>query len=220
MAKREGMYFYRDWIVAFEMLSDKERGKLVLAMMKYAMDGEAPGEFCGLTKMAANFIFPQIDRAFYFSALGKKGGEAAAENNSTRVIEGEYEPSRENREEKAEENPEKKDSRFEEFWAEYPKKTGKAEAKKAFERLSPDDALVDKIIGAVREQKKSDQWKSEKGRFIPSPALWLSRGQWEDERPEVSEEEKRKGSFDTDDFFEAALRRSYGSMADLCLNGT
>ena len=44
---------------------------------------------------------------------------------------------------------------------------------------------------------------------FPAPALWLSREQWEDEPCEVSESEK-KGSFDTDDFFEAALRNSYG----------
>ena len=48
MAKREGMYFYRDWIESFELLSDAERGRLVLAMMKYAMEKEQPPQLLGL----------------------------------------------------------------------------------------------------------------------------------------------------------------------------
>ena len=114
----------------------------------------------------------------------------------------------------AETHPEKKEDgeaekRFEEFWREYPKKTGKAEARKAFFAVDPDDILLKKMTDAVREQKERKQWKSEGGRYIPSPALWLTREQWEDEPPEVSESEE-KGSFDTDDFFQAALRHSYG----------
>ena len=131
--------------------------------------------------------------------------------------------SREKEKEKtAEADPEKKkddsqEKRFEEFWREYPKKTGKAEARKAFFEIGPDEALLKRMTDAVKAQKSTRQWKSEGGRYIPSPALWLSREQWEDEISEVVESEK-KGSFETDDFFEAALRNSYGDMAYLVLD--
>lgn len=199
MAKREGMYFYRDWIESFELLSDAERGRLVLAMMKYAMEKEQPPQFEGVAKMAATFLFPQIDRSRLCRENGKKGAEVS--NSLTKE-----EPGAPKEKEKREGEKEK---RFEEFWREYPKKTGKAEARKAFFEIDPDDTLLEKMTDAIKAQKSQRQWKSEGGRYIPAPALWLSREQWEDEPCDVSESEK-KGSFDTDDFFEAALRNSYG----------
>ena len=207
MAKREGMYFYRDWIESFELLSDAERGRLVLAMMKYAMEKEQPPQFEGLSQMAATFLFPQIDRSRICSENGKKGGEERVSREKERETEmKENEPV-----------PEKKqdgsgEKRFEEFWREYPKKTGKAEARKAFFEIDPDDTLFKKMTDAIKAQKSQRQWKSEGGRYIPAPALWLSREQWEDEVTEATQvrEREEKGSFDTDDFFEAAMRNSYG----------
>lgn len=206
MAKRDGMYFYHDWIESFELLSDAERGRLVLAMMKYAMEKEQPPQFEGLSQMAATFLFPQIERSRICSENGKKGGEERVSREKAREIEKEKKENEPVPEKKQDGSGEK---RFEEFWREYPKKTGKAEARKAFFEIDPDDALLEKMTDAIKAQKSQRQWKSEGGRYIPAPALWLSREQWEDEPCDVSESEK-KGSFDTDDFFEAALRNSYG----------
>ena len=36
-----------------------------------------------------------------------------------------------------------------------------------------------KILGAIEQQKQSDQWKDEK--FIPHPSKWLNQGRWDDE---------------------------------------
>ena len=70
---------------------------------------------------------------------------------------------------------------FDLFWSSYPKKVGKADAKKAFAKVKEP---VDKLISAVEQQKKSDQWTKENGRFIPNPATWLNRGSWDDELPQ------------------------------------
>ena len=73
---------------------------------------------------------------------------------------------------------------FEKFWEAYPKKVGKKEASRAFKKVKePLDVLLD----AIEEQKLSEQWSKENGRFIPNPATWLNQGRWEDhlERREV-----------------------------------
>lgn len=70
---------------------------------------------------------------------------------------------------------------FDAFWAVYPRKTAKAAASKAWEKLSPDDDLVKIIVCAVEAQTASEQWRRENGRFIPYPATWLNGRRWEDE---------------------------------------
>lgn len=100
------------------------------------------------------------------------------------------------------------------FWKQYPKKAGKAAAFEAWLKIAPSEDLADRILSAVRSQADSEQWKRENGRFIPSPAKWLREGRWEDELPAVSKTGGEGGgdsTFDTNDFFETALRASMES---------
>lgn len=73
------------------------------------------------------------------------------------------------------------EQRFNDFWAAYPKKVAKGAAYKAWKRLKPSQELTNKIISAIEEQKRSEQWTKEGGRFIPNPATWLNAERWEDE---------------------------------------
>ena len=66
-------------------------------------------------------------------------------------------------------------SRFDEFWAAYPKHRGKKDAQKAFKKVKPSD--VDKILSALEAQKRA--WNDPQ--FIPYPATWLNGERWEDE---------------------------------------
>lgn len=70
--------------------------------------------------------------------------------------------------------------RFEEFWAAYPRKTGKGAARKAWGKLKPGNKLFSKIMSAVEAQRQSDQWQRDHGQFIPYPATWLNQERWED----------------------------------------
>lgn len=67
------------------------------------------------------------------------------------------------------------------FWSAYPKRRGKSDARKAWQRLAPDDALVEHIVQAVEMARASPDWRKEGGQFIPYPATWLRRRGWEDE---------------------------------------
>lgn len=70
---------------------------------------------------------------------------------------------------------------FETFWKAYPKKKAKQDALKAFQKLHPDGSLLKTILSALDQQKRSEDWNKEKGRFIPYPATWLNGHRWEDD---------------------------------------
>ena len=70
---------------------------------------------------------------------------------------------------------------FDEFWKAYPKKTAKKNAVNAWEKIKPDEELLKTILSALEQQKKSAQWRRDKGQFIPYPATWLNGKRWEDE---------------------------------------
>jgi len=80
-------------------------------------------------------------------------------------------------------SPNRDNDKFEQFWVVYPKKVGKKEARKAFEKINPSDELFGKMRVAIEQQKKSEQWRKEGGRYIPNPATWLNGARWEDEIP-------------------------------------
>ena len=73
------------------------------------------------------------------------------------------------------------DKKFEQFWKAYPKKVGKGAARKSFEKIKPSDELLQKILSAVEQQSKSEQWLKEGGRYIPNPSTWLNQERWDDE---------------------------------------
>lgn len=73
---------------------------------------------------------------------------------------------------------ERKEERFSTFWSAYPRKVGKDAARKAFAKVK---APVETLLAAIEQQKRSEQWTVENGRFIPNPATWLNQGRWEDE---------------------------------------
>lgn len=70
---------------------------------------------------------------------------------------------------------------FDRFWVAYPRHQGKEAARKAWEKLNPDAALLEIMLSALERQRASDQWRRDGGQFIPYPATWLNGRRWEDE---------------------------------------
>jgi phage replication O-like protein O len=69
--------------------------------------------------------------------------------------------------------------RFDIFWAAYPRKVEKKEAQKVFDRLNPDDDLLQAILAGLTLAKKTQQWQVK--RFIKHPSVWLNGACWQDE---------------------------------------
>lgn len=72
------------------------------------------------------------------------------------------------------------DNGFEKFWKAYPRKKAKDAALRAWKKLKPDESLLNVILAAIERQKQSDQWRKDKGQYIPYPATWLNGRRWED----------------------------------------
>ena len=75
-------------------------------------------------------------------------------------------------------NQDAKINGFEEFWKAYPKKRDKQKSKTAWIKKQPD---LPKVLKAIKEQMKSEQWTKNAGQFIPLPSTWLNGARWEDE---------------------------------------
>lgn len=77
--------------------------------------------------------------------------------------------------------PEWKPERFEGLWNFYPKqgKKDRVKAVREWDKLKPDDALIDQIAQALVRQKASDEWQ--RGIGIPYLCRYLSHQRWKDE---------------------------------------
>lgn len=73
-------------------------------------------------------------------------------------------------------------SDFNSFWEAYPKKVGKADAQKAWQKVK--GVTLDVILQAIEQQKQSRQWQDKQ--YIPNPSTWLNQARWMDELPSAS----------------------------------
>ena len=65
---------------------------------------------------------------------------------------------------------------FDRFWALYPRKKGKADARKAWQSVPGE--RVEELLAALRRQRECSQWQEDGGRYVPYPATWLRGRRW------------------------------------------
>tara|TARA_R100001163_G_C5065592_1_gene203600 strand:+ start:2516 stop:3220 length:705 start_codon:yes stop_codon:yes gene_type:complete len=70
---------------------------------------------------------------------------------------------------------------FESFWTVYPRKVGKAQAKKAWDKLKLDDNTVRMIAENIALRIKHGEWSDANKTFIPHASTYLNNARWEDE---------------------------------------
>ena len=61
----------------------------------------------------------------------------------------------------------------------YPRGENRQRAVKAWDKLKPDDAMIDTMARALVRQKASPDWQ--RGIGIPHASTWLNGRRWEDE---------------------------------------
>lgn len=84
-----------------------------------------------------------------------------------------------------------KPERFEAFWRYYPRGESKRTAIAAWDKLKPDDALIDDIARALKRQMASEEWQ--RGVGIPYAATYLNQRRWEDESHAPAEQPAEGG---------------------------
>lgn len=71
-----------------------------------------------------------------------------------------------------------KPERFEAFWDYYPRGEDRMGAVEEWDKLQPDDTLIDRMARALARQKASEEWQ--RGIGIPYACRWLRKRRWED----------------------------------------
>lgn len=99
---------------------------------------------------------------------------------------------------------------FDEFWALYPRHDAKADARKAWMKLNPDDPLGVQIEQALAWQVHREDWIRDDGQYIPLPATWLRGERWEDERRGGNDRRMSKGGI----LYECPHRPACGTRWD------
>lgn len=72
---------------------------------------------------------------------------------------------------------------FLEFWALYPRKVGKADARRSWKRKRPP---ITKVRVALVWQRRSLEWQQG---YVPNPTTYINQGRWDDEPQETLREQ-------------------------------
>lgn len=104
--------------------------------------------------------------------------------------------------------------RFAMFWSKYPKKVAKADALKAFTKLIKTQPDVDKfmsiLMASLEWWKRQASWVKDGGKFVPHPATWLNRGNWEDSKENAGLDGGAQFLRGNDESDEELIRRMQG----------
>ena len=118
----------------------------------------------------------QREKPLSVSATQSKNVETKAYNNPP------YSPPKgdgeEPRNRRSKTTPTWKPERFEGFWAYYPRGENRMGAVRAWDKLKPDDALIETIGRALQVLKASPAWRDGVG--IPYASTFLNGRRWED----------------------------------------
>lgn len=208
--------FYESFYKAAKRIKDPTaRAEVYDAICEYALYGNEP-DIDVLSEMAAiafELIKPNLDASRKKAESGKLGGRKKQSESNHEANGSKTEAKRKQNEasEKQEQSVSKKENKkegenkieieiekksydadgFAAFWAAYPKKAGKADALKAWNKLAPDVVLQEQMGKALEVQKQSQQWRKDGGQFIPMPATWLNGRRWEDEAPQTQSQESQ-----------------------------
>ncbi len=115
---------------------------------------------------------------------GSKGGKQKSSNRKAKSYPSESEPESEPESYRTPTPPVPNEGhrrRFDRVWAIYPKKEYPDKAVQQFVIVNPSDADVDAMMVAIEEQKKSESWQRDGGRWIPQLSKWLAGGGWKNE---------------------------------------
>jgi hypothetical protein len=97
------------------------------------------------------------------------------------------------------------DPQFARFWAAYPRRVAKKDARRAWAQIRPSSAVVDQMITALAWQAQQPAWLKDGGAFVPYPASWLNAERWTDEQSVAVQAPQRQMSNATARVFQVLM---------------
>ena len=185
----------RDWV----MLDERNRLlALVCMLIASRHDGTVPNDPTFIQRVAYLKQRPNLKPLIEIGFLEYASGCKRVLADDTTETETETEEETETERARAG----RKTVDFEVWWNNYPKKTGKGAARKAWDRIK-DRPPLDAMLSAVQQQMKSDQWTRDGGQYIPNPSTWLNQERWNDEpmaAPKVGDDHQREWPYSKADY--------------------
>ena len=80
---------------------------------------------------------------------------------------------------------------FSQFWDFYPRKAGKESARKAWEKLQPNEELMALIANNIKERIDKGEWRKDNKSYILHASTFLNQKRWEDEVLEKQHEKSK-----------------------------
>jgi hypothetical protein len=80
---------------------------------------------------------------------------------------------------------------FSQFWDFYPRKAGKEAARKAWEKLQPNEELMTLIANNIQERIDKGEWRKDNKSYILHASTFLNQKRWEDEVLEKQHEKSK-----------------------------
>ena len=80
---------------------------------------------------------------------------------------------------------------FSQFWDFYPRKAGKEAARKAWEKLQPNEELMTLIANNIKERIDKGEWRKDNKSYILHASSFLNQKRWEDEVLEKQHEKSK-----------------------------
>ena len=84
---------------------------------------------------------------------------------------------------------------FDRLWKRYPKKESEKQARSYFQKLNPNEELVEEMLTAINRQRRSKKWSD--SLYIPLFVNWLKGEKWKDIIPD-----SQLSNFDIEDWAE------------------
>jgi hypothetical protein len=200
--ERESFIMYKSFYEPISGLPDEVLGRLLRAIFNYQISGVEPDKTSDVYMI---FLFFKnqfrLDNIKYDktceknSKNGSLGGRPKKPKETQRNPTVSEEPKKADKDngkdkEKEKDNEINDTLNFEKFWSIYPKKKAKADAEKAWKSLKIDETLFNLIIGGLKKQIESSDWKKDGGKYIPHPATWLRARRWEDDVQDYPDDEE------------------------------
>jgi calcineurin-like phosphoesterase family protein len=80
---------------------------------------------------------------------------------------------------------------FSQFWDFYPRKAGKEAARKAWNKLQPNEELMTLIANNIQERIDKGEWRKDNKSYILHASTFLNQKRWEDEVLEKQHEKSK-----------------------------
>lgn len=156
------------FITSLKSIAEKAGPGVSIRNVRTAIDKFEKYEFLTNKSTNKNRLITIVNWELYQSI----GEELASKSASNRQATDNYQECK---------NDKNKDiDHFDTFWKAYPKKVGKAVAEKSFNKLKVNDQLLNDMLSAINNQRRSKQWQDKQ--FIPNPSTWINQRRWDDEQ--------------------------------------